>query len=139
MQDFCDHVKECMEGVPATTWDPESSYLSDYGVRGELNDHLDDITDYARHPAAEYEEVRVFLQGRNIELPPVSVYADEFLENDGEIIIPLVSTIEVPNLLFIYFAFTMNEVTDGEFEVFSEIVTQNELEEILSDEDVETV
>jgi len=124
MDSFRQHLQECLEGVPATTWDP-----STIGDRNELNNDLDGITmAETQHPEVAYEEARQHLQTYGIELPPVAAHADDFLEEDGEIILPLVS--EDESLLYFYFAFSK---IDENYEIFGELLTVEELEEILDD------
>jgi hypothetical protein len=133
MQDFRDYLKEQMEGVPATTWDPSTStfWLNDPSDRDVVNDQLADITDHEIvHPEVVYEQVCLYLQNQGIELPAVTVHANEFLETDGELILPLVAT-DAEEVVYLYFAWAQDE-TDFDYDVLAEIVTTEELEEILN-------
>ena len=40
MQPFRDYLKEQMEGVPVTTWDPSAIRLDDPGDRDTVNDEI---------------------------------------------------------------------------------------------------
>lgn len=128
MEGFRKHLQECLEGVPAATWNPDT-----IGDRDEINFDLDDITlDETLHPEVVYEFVRQYLQTHGIELPPVSAHAADFLEDDGEIILPLVS--ENNMLLYLYFAFS--KMDDATYDMFAELLTIEELEEVLDDDTV---
>lgn len=130
MNGFRKHIQECMEGVPATTWDPNSIILSDAGDRIEINDVLAEITDQElMHPVMAYEQVSQALEAQGIQLPPAYAHADEFLETDGELVLPLVATDNESDLVFLYFVFSQND--DGTYDILAEIVTTEELEEIL--------
>lgn len=128
---FKAYVKECMEGVPGAIWDPTT-------ISHEvLNNELADITDEeVLHPELSYEQVCQYLESHGIDLPPASMYADDFVESDGEIILPLASP-HSSDLLYLYFAFAL---VDGghHYDILAEIVTENELESILTDDDITT-
>lgn len=131
MNGFRQHLQECMDGVPATAWNPDT-----IGDRDELNFDLGDITDSDTvHPEVTYELVRQHLETHGVDLPPATAHSADFLEEDGELILPLVA--ENDTLLYLYFAFCK---MDEGYEVFAELLTIEELEEILdADTDTEPV
>jgi hypothetical protein len=132
MQDFRNYLLEHMEGVPATTWDPSTICLDDPSDREAVNDELAEITDREIvHPEGVYEQVGQYLQTQGIDLPPVTVYVDAFLEIDGELILPL-AAIGEEEAAYLYFAWAQDE-TDFDYDVLAEIVTTEELEEMLFD------
>ncbi len=132
MQDFQLYLKECMDGVPATSWDPESFHPTDVKERDEVNFVLSDLTDTpSLDPVITYERIRQVLLGLGCEVPLASSYAEEFSETEGELILPLVQTPE-QLVMFLYFAFLQNE-DDLTYDILAEIVTATELEEILNE------
>lgn len=137
MQPFHDYLKEQMEGVTVSSCGPLSICLDDPSDRDVVNDELADITDRdIVHPETVYEQVCQYLQTQGIDLPPVTVYADEFLEPGAEIILPL-AAFDEENAVYLYFAFAQVE-TEKTYDnpymnylILAEIVTTNELEELL--------
>jgi len=121
-----------MEGVPVTTWDPQFIHLNVSSDRDALNDQLADLTDREiLHPEVVYEQVCEYLETHGIQLPLATVHTDQFLETAGELILPLVAE-DAEEVLYLYFAFAQDE-TDYDYNVWAEIVTTDELEEMLSD------
>lgn len=137
MVPFKTYLKECMEGVPAHEWDPDSIELLSSGDRLEINFLLDEaIDDLMPNPTVAYMRVAdVLHESCGVELPDVSSHADTFASPDGELILPLVCPV-TQGCVYLYFAFMEND-DHLTYEVFAEIVTTDELEEILdSGEDV---
>jgi len=137
MDSFRDYLRECMEGVPAINWDPTKLVLSDPMTRDDLNEHLSDITDeVVVHPAVTYEQVRQFLQAEGLHIPPVSLYATEFQDTDGEILLPLVSSENIEEIVYLYFVFAQDELQFS-YDVLAEIATADELEGIWDEAEID--
>jgi hypothetical protein len=131
MQDFQLYLKECMDGVPATSWDPTTIDLLDIGKRDEINFTLSDMTNIpSLDPVITYEQVREVLARLGCELPLASSHAEEFSETDGELILPVIAS-GTQESMFLYFAFLQD--VDLTYDVLAEIVTTDELEEILNE------
>lgn len=131
---FKEYLKECMAGVPAVAWDPNTIYPINSGDLTELNWQLADMTDGEfANPVIAYEQVRQFLIPRGVELPQASFYYRELSDTDGELILPLVG-LNNTEMVYLYFAFTEDE-DDHDYDILAEIVNTEELEEILDNED----
>lgn len=128
MIDFRDYLRECMDGVPAITGDSDAMDFQHTEDRDAVNFVLSDITDQEPNPDHAYERVRGILHDIGYLIPPASSYAEMFLEGYGEAVIPLVHTSQEP--AFLYFAYASEDETEN-YEILAEIVTQEELEEIL--------
>ena len=138
---FKAYLQECIEGVPAHQWDPSYIQLLNAEQRTEINFLLADLTDgLLPNPTVAYMNVSDLLnESCGLELPPVSTHADTFADTDGEIILPLVCPLAITQgCVYLYFAFAEND-DQLTYDVLAEIVTTDELGEILDAEDVESV
>lgn len=123
MIDFRDYLRECMDGVPAIIGDSDAINMQRLEDRDSVNFVLSDITDIESRPEVAYERVRGILQDIGYLIPPASSHTDLFMEDFGEAIIPLIQGVPATPV-FLYFAFCDQEV-------LAEIVTEEELEDIL--------
>ena len=132
---FKEYLKECLEGgedsLPAVHGEPDVIDFSNPADRESVNSVLSDRTDGVMgDPAVVYEQIRGILMDVGYAIPPASAYAELLSDTDGEEVIGLgVTTHEDGGAHYLYFAFSQDE--DGDFEVLAEIVTEEELEEIL--------
>ncbi len=131
MQEFQVYIKECMDGVPAITGDPGAMDLQVQAIRDTVNFFLSDVTDTEIVPERAYERVRGVLGDLRYMIPPASSHTDLFVDGHGEEIIPLVHR-ENAVPVFLYFAYTSQDDTEN-YEILAEIVTTEELEEILNE------
>jgi len=127
MIDFGTYLQECMDGVPAITGDLGAMNI--YEIRDAVNFVLSDITDIETEPEVAYERVRGILQDLRYLIPPASSHADMFIDGYGEAIIPL-THVEDAAPAFLYFAYASEDDTEN-YEILAEIVTEEELEELL--------
>jgi hypothetical protein len=128
MNSFEDFLSECLD--VEVVGEPDSVDLHDIPVRDSINFALLDITDTTHDPRLAWDQIHVTLGDAGYPIPETSEYP-ETSEADGEIIVGLIAPGGEPEPCALYFAWS-----DGE--VFAEVVTENELEEI-EHEDVETV
>jgi hypothetical protein len=141
MNSFKQYLKECMEGeglLPTITGTDEAVDFFDPSQREATNFVLSDITDESQtYPAVVYEKVRSVLIGLGYSIPPVTDNPLLFGESEGEEIFgmtrPLPADSPEPDICYLYFAFCQVEDTTT-YDVLAEIVTQEELEDILSEE-----
>lgn len=139
MQALRDYIKEHMdvEGstLPAFDSHTDAVDLHNPESRETLNFLLSDITDgpEAVDPVILYERVREALYGAGYSTPSSTELLDLFseMEPDGDEVFSLVPGV------FLYFSFCQDD--HGYYDVLAEVVNEAELEEILSDEDVEAV
>jgi hypothetical protein len=140
MQGFRKHIQECMEGealLPAIEGDSDCANFFDPSVRESTNFVLADVTDEPGvTPIVTYERVRLILMGLGYSIPPVSARPELFGDNEGEEIFgmtrPLPPNSPEPAICFLYFAFCASD--DNTYDILAEIVTTEELEEILHEE-----
>jgi hypothetical protein len=138
MQDFRLYIKECMEGenlLPTIEGSSEAVNLLDADQREAINFILSDITDEViLDPVVAYERVRSVLLGIGYALPPVSARPELFDDTEGEEVFGMTRPQPFGSLeheiCYLYFAFLQ---TDESYDVLAEIVTEMELEDILSD------
>ena len=135
-----------MEGeadLPAITGTQEAVDFFDPAQREATNFVLSDMTDeVSGAPEVTYERVRSVLLGLGYAIPPVSANHDLFGETEGEEVFgmtrPILADTQEPTICFLYFAFCQDDANDI-YDVLAEIVTTEELEEILHEPDVDTV
>lgn len=140
MQAFRQHVKEQMEGeqlLPAITSSEDGVDFLNISQSDAVNFILSDITDeFAPCPEVVYERVRQVLMGLGYSLPPVSFRPELFGDTEGEEIFgmtrPQPPDSPEPKICYLYFAFCQDEETQI-YDVLAEIVTEQELEEILDE------
>jgi hypothetical protein len=128
MNSFEEFVSECYD--VEVVGEPDALDLHIPSDRDSLNFALLDITDTTHDPRLAWDQVHVVLSEAGYPIPETSEYP-ETLEADGEIVVGLIAPSGEPEPCALYFAWS-----DGE--VFAEIVTENELEEI-EHEDAEPV
>lgn len=133
MQPFREYLEEQMDGGPVTIWDPARLHLDDLNDRESVNDELAELTSgEILHPEVSYEQVCQYLEPQGVELPAVSAHANEFLETAGELFLPLVSMNDAAHAVYLYFAWAQDE-TDFDYDVLAEIMSAQELEELLNE------
>lgn len=140
MQGFRQHLQECMEGeswLPAITGSEDAVNFLDPVQRDAANFVLSDLTDgEVLHPEVLYERVREVLMGLGYSIPPVSTRPELFGDTEGEEIFgmtrPQPPDSPEPEICYLYFAFAQDEI-DFDYDVLAEIVTAQELEEILNE------
>ena len=146
MDSFRKYLSECMEGealLPAITGTEEAVDFFDPAQRDATNFVLSDLTDEATGaPEVMYERVRSVLSGLGYFIPPVSERPDLFGETEGEEVFGMVrphsTDTPEPSMCFLYFAFCQDDANES-YDVLAEVVTTEELEEILYEPDVEPV
>lgn len=140
MQGFRQHMKECMEGeswLPAIVGSEGAVEFLDPNQRDAVNFILSDITDEeVLHPEITYERVRQVLSSLGYSIPAASARPELFGDTEGEEIFgmtrPLPPDSPEPEICYLYFAFAEDE-TDHDYDVLAEIVTEQELEDILNE------
>jgi hypothetical protein len=128
MNSFEGFLSECLD--LEVVGDPDSVDLHDIPVRDGINFALLDITDTTHDPRLAWDQIHTTLGDAGYPIPEVAEYP-ETLETDGEIVIGLIAHDGEPEPCALYYAWS-----DGE--VFAEIVSEQELEEI-EHEDAEPV
>jgi hypothetical protein len=126
MHSFEEYLSECLD--VEVVGEPGALELHDPEHRDALNFALLDITDASHDTRLVYIEIASTLSGAGYQIPSVSEFP-ELLESDGEIIIGLIGPDGDPDPCALYFAFSDQEI-------FAEIVTDEELDDIVSDTDV---
>jgi hypothetical protein len=120
MDSFEDLLTECYD--VEVVGEPDALDLHHPSNRDSLNFALLDITDTTHEPGLAWREIYAALGVAGYPIPETSEYP-ELLESDGEIIVGLLAPGGEPEPCALYVAWS-----DGE--VFAEIVTEDELEEI---------
>jgi len=129
MIDFGTYLQESLEGVPAITGDPSSIDFHNPEDRESVNQVLLDLTDQEIDPVVLYERARQTLDDIGYLIPSVTHHAKMFMDESGEVIVPL-TTPTTQGHVFFYFAWASDNETEHP-EILAEIVTPDELEEIL--------
>jgi hypothetical protein len=159
MQAFREHIEAASNGgldaVMATEGGLDAVDFYEPGVRDAINLTLLDITDgtaegvgepaHTTDPVVLYERVRAVIADAGYLLPSSSSLLSLFseMEPDGDEAFALTRIKQFepnePEVVpcYLYFAFCKDEA--GYYDVLAEVVTQDELEEILHGEDAETV
>lgn len=137
MYSFRQYLRECLDGeasLPATEGTNESVNFHDPVQREATNFILSDITDESGSPIVVYERVRQVLMDMGYSIPPVSARPELFEGTDGEEVFgmtrPMPPDSPEPAWCYLYFAFAQDEA-GLTYDILAEIVTSEELEEIL--------
>ena len=105
--------------------------LEDPENQDGVNELLADVTADTGIPiAVTYERIRHTLLGLGYVIPSVIESSSVLGDTEGETVIPLTRT--DATTMFLYFAFVQND--DQTFDVFGEIMTQEELNDVLADD-----
>ena len=128
MDSFEEFLSECLDvevvGVP------DALDLHVPANRDGLNFAILDMTDASHDTRLVYGEIAAVLNDAGYQIPDVNEFP-ELLETDGEVLIGLIGPDGDPDPCALYFAFSDQEI-------FAEIVTDEELEEI-TDEDAAAI
>jgi hypothetical protein len=129
-------MQECLDGgesLPAIMGTSYAADLHDAIMRESINFAMLDIVDTTEHPEVAYERIREILTDVGYELPPASSLSEIFGQESGEEVFALGMNTPNAPMIYLYFAYSIDE--SGGVEILAELLTEDELEELISNED----